>query len=140
MTSHTGRLYALAFGLVVFFLAWTLVAVRPWSTTAADPRLKALAARETQLRHESKLVNQVVAQRWALYRSELHARKTQIALVRARAAQLAAVQRAASSVAASSVATSSVAASSVAAPSAAAPAAQAVRIVNLPPLTITRTS
>ncbi|MGZ8716217.1 MAG: hypothetical protein ACXWYO_03815 [Gaiellaceae bacterium] len=125
MTSHTGRLYALAFGLVVFFLAWTLVAARPWSTTAADPRLKALAAREAQLRHESKLVNQVVAQRWALYRSELRARKTQIALKRVRAAQTAAA---------------SVAAPSVAAPSAAAPAAQAVRIVNLPPLTITRTS
>jgi hypothetical protein len=125
MTSHTGRLYALAFGLVVFFLAWALVAARPWSTAAADPRLQALAARESQLRHESKLVNQVVSQRWALYRSELHARKTQIALVRARAAQLAAA---------------SVAAPSVAAPSAAAPAAQAVRVVNLPPLTITRTS
>jgi hypothetical protein len=119
MTSHTGRLYALAFGLVVFFLAWVLVAARPWSTAAADPRLRALAARESQLRHESKLVHQVVAQRWALYRSELHARKAQIALVHARAAR---------------------ASVSVAASSGAAPATPAVRIVNLPPLTITRTS
>ena len=65
MTSHTGRLYALAFALVAFFLAWAVVAAHPWATALPDPRLQALAAREAQLRHEARLVNQVVAQRWA---------------------------------------------------------------------------
>ena len=60
MTSHTGRLYALTLALVVFFLAWAVVAARPWSTPAADPRLKALALREAHLRRESKLVNELV--------------------------------------------------------------------------------
>jgi len=105
MTSHTGRLYALAFALVAFFLAWAVVAAHPWTTTAGDPRLRALAVREAQLRREAKLVNQVVAQRWALYRSELRARRSQIAATK-----------------------------STAAPS------PAVRVVTLPPLTITRTS
>jgi len=105
MTSHTGRLYALAFALVAFFLAWVVVAAHPWATIARDPRLKALAAREAQLRREAKLVNQVVARRWALYRTELRARRSQI-----------------------SAATS------------AAPTTSAVRVVTLPPLTITRTS
>jgi hypothetical protein len=115
MVSHTGRLYALAFALVVFFLAWALVAARPWATAAADPRLKAQAAREARLRNEARLVNRVVAQRWVLYRRELHLRNTQIASVRARATQLASA-------------------------SIAAPVSGAVRVVTLPPLTITRTS
>ena len=106
MTSHTGRLYALALALVAFFLAWAVVAAHPWATTAGDPRLRALAARDAQLRREAKLVNQVVAQRWALYRTELRARRAQIA-------------------AAATVAPVS---------------SPAVRVVNLPPLTITRTS
>jgi hypothetical protein len=117
MTSHTGRLYALAFGLAVFFLAWALVAARPWATATADPRLKTLAAREARLRNEARLVNRVVAQRWTLYRRELHLRNAQIAATRARTAQLAAASVTA----------------------AAAPSAQ-VRVVTLPPLTITRTS
>lgn len=105
MASHSGRLYALALGLVVFFLAWAVVAARPWATAAADPRLKALAVREAQLRREAKLVNRVVALRWAVYRKALQARQAQIAAARA------------------------------------APApTSAVRVVNLPALTITRTS
>jgi hypothetical protein len=99
MTSHAGRLYALAVCLVVFFLAWAVVAARPWATTTPDPRLKALAARETQLRREAALVNQIVAQRAQLAKVT-HNR------------QLAAA--------------------------AAAPAP--VKVVTLPPLTITRTS
>ena len=104
MTNHTGRLYALALGLVVFFLAWAAVAARPWATTTADPRLKALAAREAQLRQEAKLVGKIVAQR-------------------AQLAQLARVNR-----------------SRQLASATVAVAAPAVRIVNLPPLTVTRTS
>jgi hypothetical protein len=96
MTSHTGRLYALAVALVVFFLAWAVVAAHPWQQAAADPRLKVLAVRQAQLQREAKLVQQIVAQRRS-------------AATRSR--QLAA---------------------SVQAP--------AVRVVNLPPLTITRTS
>jgi hypothetical protein len=94
MANHTVRLYALALGLVVFFLAWAVVAARPWGTTSTDPRLRALAVREAQLRQETKLVNRIVALR----------------------AKAAAASR------------------PVATPTA------AVRIVDLPPLTITRTS
>jgi hypothetical protein len=105
-TNHVGRLYAVALALVLFFLTWAVVAARPWSAPAADPRLKVLAARETQLRREAKLVNRIVARRWTVYRAALHARKAEIA---AHSAQPAA-------------------------------AYTGVRIVTLPPLTITRTS
>ena len=118
MTSHTGRLYALALALVAFFLAWAIVAARPWATAAADPRLTALTVREARLRHEARLVNDVVSRRWAAYRVALHARRTQIAAAKQRAAQLASASYAP------------------------APAASSagVRVVMLPPLTITRTS
>jgi len=109
MTSHTGRLYALALALVVFFLAWAAIAAHPWTTPAADKRLQALAAREAQLRRDATLVHQLVAQRWAAYRSQLQLRRDRMAAARRLASQ----------------------------PVSAAPA---VRVVNLPPLTITRTS
>jgi len=114
MASHTGRLYALAVGLVVFFLAWAVVAAHPWGATASDPRMKQLAAREAQLRKQAKLVNRIVALRWAAYRNALKERGAQIAAAKAPASQLASV---------SSVSSSS-----------------GVRVVTLPPLTITRTS
>lgn len=117
MTSHTGRLYAIAIALVALFLAWAVVAARPWTTSTADPRLKALAQREAQLRHEAKLVNALVAQRWATYRAALEAQQLQ----RARLAA-AATRSAQASIASAPVSSS------------------AVRVVNLPPLTITRTS
>ena len=103
MTNHAGRLYALAIGLVVFFLAWAVVAARPWAATTANPQQQALVVRQAQLQREAKLVSQIVAQR----------------------AQLARVTR------------NRQLASAAAAP--VAPVA-AVRVVNLPPLTITRTS
>ena len=112
MTSHVGRLYAIALALVLFFVVWVAVAARPWVTAAPDPRPRALQARELKLRAEARLVDRVVARRWAVYRKELGARNAQIALARRRAAQ---------------------------APVAAV-AAPAVRVVTLPPLTITRTS
>jgi hypothetical protein len=115
MTSHVGRLYALALALVVFFLAWAVVAARPWATTAADPRLKTLAVREARLREEARIVNRVVARRLAAYRTALRARNAAIAAAKTRAARQASA-------------------------SYAAPAAGAVRIVTLPPLTITRSS
>ena len=112
MTSHIGRLYALASTLVVFFLAWAIVAAHPWQRTAADQRKLVLARREAQLRSEAKLVHQVVAARWAAYRTALAKRR----------AEIAAGQRVLSQPVISSTAQPS------------------VRIVTLPPLTITRTS
>jgi hypothetical protein len=118
MTSHVGRLYALALGLIVFFLAWAVVAARPWGApAAADPRQRSLVAREQRLRREAVVVNRIVAWRWAAYHKALHARKAEIAAAKARAAQQA--QQVASYSAA---------------------AAPSVRVVSLPPLTITRTS
>jgi hypothetical protein len=98
MANHTARLYALALGLVAFFLAWAVVAARPWAPTTADPRLHTLSVRAAELRREAKLVNEIVA-------------------LRAKAS----------------------AAPTAPAASALAPA-QAVQVVNLPPVTITRTS
>lgn len=91
MVNHTARLYALALSLVAFFLAWAVVAARPWATQSANPRLQALAVRAAELRREAKLVNEIVALR-------------------------------------AKVGTS------------APPTTQAVRVVNLPPMTVTRTS
>lgn len=109
MTSHIGRLYALAIALLVFFMTWAAVAAQPWATsTASDPRLQAIAAREQQVRAESVTVRRLVNQRWAVYRKQLKVRQGQIAA--AKHSQLIAA------------------------------AAPSVRVVTLPPLTITRTS
>jgi hypothetical protein len=113
MTSHQGRVYAVALALVVFFLAWAVVAAHPWAAAAPDPRLQALALREAELRREAVIVRQVVAARWAAYRSSLKLRQTEIAAAKARATV------------------------AVAAPVA---ASTAVRVVTLPPHVITRTS
>jgi hypothetical protein len=109
MTSHVGRLYALAIALLVFFITWTAVAAQPWAaSTTSDPRLQAIAAREQQVRAESVAVRRLVNQRWAVYRKQLKVRQGQIAA--AKHSQLIAA------------------------------AAPSVRVVTLPPLTITRTS
>lgn len=63
MTSHVGRLYAIAIALVVFFLAWAMVAARPWATSGQSAQLRSLAVREAQLRREAQLVNRIVAAR-----------------------------------------------------------------------------
>ena len=105
MTSHAGRIYALALALVVFFLAWAVVAARPWVSASADPRLRALAVREAALRREARTVKAIVARRFAVDRAALRARQAAIA-----------------------------------AAAAAPPVAASVRVVTLPPLTITRTS
>ena len=83
MTNHHVRLYGLALALVVFFLSWAVVAARPWTTAAADPRLKALGVREAQLRREAQVVRRVVAAQWAHYRVQLKLRQAQIASVSA---------------------------------------------------------
>lgn len=111
MTSHVGRIYAVAITLFVFFMTWALVAARPAPSTSpsTDPRLHALAVREQRLRRESVVVQRIVARRWATYRVQLAKRHT--AITAAKQAQLAA---------------------------AAAP--PSVRVVSLPALTVTRTS
>jgi hypothetical protein len=118
MTNHHGRLYALALALVVFFLAWAVIAAHPWATASADPRLRTLAIREAQLQHEARLVRKVVTTRWARYRVELKNRRAEIARLNAAAA----------------------AASARAVTAAAAPAGP-VQVVNLPAAhVVTRTS
>jgi predicted lipid-binding transport protein (Tim44 family) len=113
MTSHVGRLYAAVAAVLVFFVLWAVIAAHPWKATrkTTDPRLVALAQREQLLRREAVLVQQIVAQRAAA------ARRARAQLASAHAAQ-ARAQLA----------------------SAQAPAAPSVRVVTLPPLTITRTS
>jgi hypothetical protein len=109
MTSHVGRLYALAIAILVFFMTWAAVAAQPWATsTQADPRLKAIVVREQKVRAESAVVRRIVNQRWAVYRRQLEVRRAQIAA--AKRSQLV------------------------------ASAAPSVRVVTLPPLTVTRTS
>ena len=111
MTDTSHRTYAVVLAVVVFLVSWAAVAAKPWASTKPDPRLALLAQREQRLRADAKLVQRVVDRRMATYRTQLHARQAQIAAAHARALQ---VSR------------------QVAAP--------AVRVVNLPPLTITRTS
>lgn len=116
MTDHAGRLYALVAGLVIFFVAWAAVAAHPWAPRPArDPRLVALAARQLRVQHESLLVKRIVDQRWAAYRHALAVRNTAAAKIVARNSSLA----------------------SLSTVSAAQPS---VRVVNLPPLVVTRTS
>jgi hypothetical protein len=112
--SHTGRLYAIAAAVLVFFLAWAVIAAHPWASVQAarDPRLVALTKREQKLRREAKLVKRVVDRRFADYRRRLTAYK-----------KASASQQAAQS-----------------APAPAGGSSNGVRVVALPPLVITRTS
>jgi hypothetical protein len=114
MTNHVVRLYALALSLLVLFATWAAIAARPWASSQpqADPRWAALAAREQRLRQEAVVVQRVVARRWRVYRVRLAARRREIATATQRRAALAS----------------------------AAPAAPSVRVVSLPPMTVTRTS
>jgi hypothetical protein len=138
MTNHVVRLYAFAGSVLVLFLTWATIAAKPWASHAApkaDPRWAALAAREHRLRHETPVVQRVVARRWRVYRVRLAARQRLISTaVKRHQQQLAAVR------AAAAAATSVSSASGYSAPSASGYSAPAVRVVTLPPVTITRTS
>jgi hypothetical protein len=123
MTDTSHRVYAVVLALAVFFVSWAAIAARPWATAKPDPRLAAIAQREQRLRTDAKLVQQIVDRRLATYRTALKQRQGDIAL-RQRQAELARAAQASSS--ALAVSQSSV--------------APAVRVVNLPPLTVTRTS
>ena len=116
MTSHTGRLYALAGALFAFFVLWATISAHPWASpaTARDPRLSALTQRERRLRADAGLVQKIVARRSTAYRAALAKRRSELATARLEAA------------------TAAAATAQAAAPS--------VRVVTLPPLVITRTS
>ena len=124
MTDASHRVYAVVIAVVVFFVSWATVAAKPWAPTKTDPRLAAIAQREQRLRADARVVQKVVERRMAAYDLALKARQKRIAAVRA---QVAAAQ-------VRSLASSRPSAGY--APSTAA----AVRVVNLPPLTVTRTS
>jgi hypothetical protein len=126
MTDTSHRLYAIAIAVVVFFVSWAAVAAQPWASTKPDPRLVALAQREQRLRADAKLVQQVVDARTTTYRQALRTRKAQIAAVKAQAAAAQARSLQVSQSAPSSASTYA--------------AAPSVRVVNLPALTVTRTS
>lgn len=121
MTDTSHRTYAVVIALVVFFVTWAAVAARPWATTSPDPRLAALAQREQRLRADATLVKSIVDQRMLTYRIALKQRQAQIALSRRQAASASAAQASATAVSQTTT-------------------APAVRVVNLPPLTITKTS
>ena len=126
MTSHVARLYSLAAAILVFFVAWAAIAAHPWQThktAAQDPRYAALQLREQRLRAESLAVKRILDKRWAAYRAQLALRKHEIASInaanaKARTASLASAPAAVSG----------------------GGYAPSVRVVTLPPLTITRTS
>jgi hypothetical protein len=82
MTSGLGRIYAIALATVVFFLAWAVIAARPWVETPdakTDPRIAALDAREHRLRKDAIEIRAIVQKRWTVYRAELATRKHLIA-------------------------------------------------------------
>ena len=62
---RVARLYVFAVALLVFFVAWAVVAARPWAPKRAsvDPRVAALTAREQRIHFESLLVRKLRAQR-----------------------------------------------------------------------------
>ncbi len=125
MTDTSHRLYAVVIAVVIFLVSWAAIAAQPWASAKTDPAQTALAQREQRLRADAKLVQRVVDRRLAAYHLALRARQAQIASVKAQAA---AAQSRAAQISASAAAVSS----SQSSPS--------VRVVNLPPLTITRTS
>jgi hypothetical protein len=147
MTDHVRRLYAAAAGVLVLFLTWAVVAAHPWQTparSAQDRQLAALHRRELRVRWEAVRVRRIVRHRWASYRVALHRRQLEIAAVRhshdaALAAARAAAARAAATASAAQVVASAPQAIS-AAPVSAPAAAPTVRVVSLPPITVTRTS
>jgi hypothetical protein len=113
MTDHVLRLYATAASLAVFFLSWAAIAARPWAATKPDPTLAALARREQRLQAESVAVKKRLDARWAAYRAALAARQEALAARRTHPGAAASPMPA---------------------------AAPSVRVVTLPPLTVTRAS
>ncbi len=116
MTKQVARLYVLVTGVLAFFVAWVAVATHPWAPRPVqDPRVAALAARQQQVQLESMRVKRIVDARWATYRVQLAAHNAALAKRATAQTQQVAAQS-----------------SSATQPS--------VRVVNLPPLVVTRTS
>ncbi len=141
MTDATRRLTIVAVAILVLFLSWAFIAARPWAVRAAtppDPRWRALAQREARLRHDAVLVRRVVNRRWSHYRAALHRREVAISRARTRHRNALAAAAKAQQAAARAAAVQSYApAPSYSSGYSSAPS---VRVVTLPPLTITRTS
>ena len=113
MTSHVDRLYALAVALVVLFATWAAVAAHPW---AASPAATAADPRVAALvAREQRLRHESLVVRRVVQQRWATYRVE----LRKRQGQIAAAQRQAQLAAA---------------------APPPVRVVSLPPLTITRTS
>jgi hypothetical protein len=96
------------------------------ATTAQDARYAALKLREHRLRAESLAVKRILDRRWAAYRAQLTLRKHDIAQINAANAK--------------ARATASLASAPAAVSSGGGGYTPSVRVVTLPPLTITRTS
>lgn len=112
MTDTNHGTYAVVVALIVFFVS-SAVAAKPWAKPKPDARIAALAQREARLRTDARLVKQIDDQRLAAHTIALEQRQVLIASAKSRSLQVARTQAAAS---------------------------PSVRVVNLPPLTITRTS
>lgn len=135
MTNHVVRLYALAAALLIFFMTWAAIAARPWAShpsAKADPRWAALAKRQQLLRHDAVAVRRVVNRRWRIYRVQLAVRRGQISSALRKHQQALAAARAAAATVSATSSAPSYSGSSGGAPS--------VRVVTLPPITVTRTS
>jgi hypothetical protein len=110
MTSHAARLYSLALALFVFFLIWATVGARPWAASGTQKDPR-LTALAAREQHLRR--ESVAVQRLVRHRWAVYRvqlHKRQSQIATARKAQLAAA------------------------------AAPSVRVVSLPPLTVTRTS
>lgn len=144
MTNPVPRIYVLCSAILVLFIAWAVIAARPWvspPTAKADPRLAALARREVRLRHDAVVVRRIVNRRWHTYTIALRDRRHAIRLAERRhRTQLLAAH--AAQVAASSAArlASTQTYSAPSYSSSSSSPAPAVRVVTLPPITVTRTS
>ena len=67
MTSHIGRVYAVAGALVVLFLGWAAVAAHPWDAAAGRSASGGAERAPRQVRQDAADAKRVVAARWERY-------------------------------------------------------------------------
>lgn len=111
MTSHVARLYSIALALFIFFLTWAAVGARPWASSGSQSDPRLAAL---AAREQQLRHESVVVQRLVRHRWAVYRKQ-----LRKRQSQIAAAKQAQAQLAA---------------------AAPSVRVVSLPPLTVTRTS
>jgi hypothetical protein len=145
MTKGLGRVYAIAIGIVVFFLCWAVIAAKPWVEAPAaktDPRITALDARERRLHRDAVAINAIVQKRWNVYQAQLVMRKHQIAARKKAQQVLLARQQALAAQQAQVVQSAPSTSSAPVYHAAAAPSAPIVRVAPpaAPPATQTKTS